>query len=145
MISMYDFVDMRSSGSPLNNGANPTLGFYGADLLPSELMFAKCAGDVLRKRPHASEYYARVEAMTDWHYGALARWVACGTARSPDGRAACARDMAEQPVVDNAAAVNTSVLRRLDGGTHGLAGYLSRLFPSASVAEGAVPVFMPSV
>ena len=140
MVAMYDWMDFRRLGPPPNNGANPTLGFYGADLLPMELMFVKSAGDVLKERTEALEYFLRVEAMTDWYYGALARRLACMHARDVNARTACLAEMMSQPIMESDRVVNLKAVRRMDASTNGFAGYLSRLFPPLSPHATNVPL-----
>jgi hypothetical protein len=72
---MYDGVDFGSLGPrAFHEGDAPTSTWYGHDLLPTELMFVKVAGDTLHTKylePRArSEFYPVVESMTDWAYGA---------------------------------------------------------------------------
>jgi hypothetical protein len=80
--------------------------------------------------------------MTDWYYGLLARRLACIGARDSTAKNACLAQMMDQPIVERVQAVDLQAVRRMDESTNGFAGYLSRLFPPASLQQSDVPLFM---
>ncbi len=100
--ALYDGIDFRVTGAPINNAVNPTRSFYEKDLWPMEVMFVKCAGDLKTTRPNAWDFYAHIEWLTDWAYTQRIHRLSCDAAFANDEveQRACLAKLAALPVVD---------------------------------------------
>jgi hypothetical protein len=70
MSAVFDGANFCVPGPPANNKVNPILGFYDSTQLAMDGIFVATSGYILATRRLDGDYFPRINAMTDWYFGA---------------------------------------------------------------------------